>query len=296
MATGVRDKITLACNECKRRNYMSTKSKRNTPDRLEVRKYCRWCGRSHRSPGDALDGTPDACAAACPPGADDPGSEAALPGGPPAPPPQAHCPCRGSSRAGARAEGARGGGVRGFIGESWAELKKVEWPTQSAADPGRRRRPDRLRDRRHLPLHVRPRLQAPRPGRVHLNVQLVRHQHVLGPREQGEDQSRAPDHVHEPGAEVPPGRRPDRAGDRDEGGPEGPDREARAPGLRPRQHGHDRRGLDGREEHARASPASSAPARSPSRSPSPRSTGSSTPAAATANARAPRSSSRSASP
>jgi large subunit ribosomal protein L33 len=24
---------------------MSTKSKRNTPDRLEVRKYCRWCGK-----------------------------------------------------------------------------------------------------------------------------------------------------------------------------------------------------------------------------------------------------------
>jgi large subunit ribosomal protein L33 len=50
MATGVRDKITLACNECKRRNYMSTKSKRNTPDRLEVRKYCRWCGKhtAHR--------------------------------------------------------------------------------------------------------------------------------------------------------------------------------------------------------------------------------------------------------
>jgi len=45
MATGVRDKITLACNECKRRNYMSTKSKRNTPDRLEVRKYCRWCSK-----------------------------------------------------------------------------------------------------------------------------------------------------------------------------------------------------------------------------------------------------------
>jgi large subunit ribosomal protein L33 len=45
MATGVRDKITLACTECKRRNYMSTKSKRNTPDRLEVRKYCRWCGK-----------------------------------------------------------------------------------------------------------------------------------------------------------------------------------------------------------------------------------------------------------
>ena len=37
MASGVRDKITLACNDCKRRNYMSTKSKRNTPDRLEVK-------------------------------------------------------------------------------------------------------------------------------------------------------------------------------------------------------------------------------------------------------------------
>ena len=45
MATGVRDKITLACTECKRRNYMSTKSKRNTPDRHEVRKYRRWCGK-----------------------------------------------------------------------------------------------------------------------------------------------------------------------------------------------------------------------------------------------------------
>jgi large subunit ribosomal protein L33 len=43
--TGVREKITLACTECKRRNYESTKSKRNTPDRVELRKYCRWCGR-----------------------------------------------------------------------------------------------------------------------------------------------------------------------------------------------------------------------------------------------------------
>jgi large subunit ribosomal protein L33 len=43
--TGVREKITLACTECKRRNYESTKSKRNTPDRVELKKYCRWCGR-----------------------------------------------------------------------------------------------------------------------------------------------------------------------------------------------------------------------------------------------------------
>jgi large subunit ribosomal protein L33 len=43
--TGVREKITLACTDCKRRNYDTTKSKRNTPDRVEVKKYCRWCGR-----------------------------------------------------------------------------------------------------------------------------------------------------------------------------------------------------------------------------------------------------------
>jgi len=42
--TGVRVAITLACNECKRRNYQTSKSKRNTPDRVEFNKYCRWCG------------------------------------------------------------------------------------------------------------------------------------------------------------------------------------------------------------------------------------------------------------
>jgi large subunit ribosomal protein L33 len=44
MATGVRVGITLACTDCKRRNYQTEKSKRNTPDRVEFRKYCRWCG------------------------------------------------------------------------------------------------------------------------------------------------------------------------------------------------------------------------------------------------------------
>ena len=36
MAAGVRVAITLACTECKRRNYQSKKSKRNTPDRRRV--------------------------------------------------------------------------------------------------------------------------------------------------------------------------------------------------------------------------------------------------------------------
>jgi large subunit ribosomal protein L33 len=46
MARGdVRIAVTLECQECKRRNYQSQKSKRNNPDRIELRKYCRWCGK-----------------------------------------------------------------------------------------------------------------------------------------------------------------------------------------------------------------------------------------------------------
>lgn len=36
----VRVNITLACTECGERNYISTKNKRNNPDRLELKKYC----------------------------------------------------------------------------------------------------------------------------------------------------------------------------------------------------------------------------------------------------------------
>jgi len=47
MARGdVRIAVTLACEECKRRNYQTNKSKRNNPERLQLRKYCRWC-RTH---------------------------------------------------------------------------------------------------------------------------------------------------------------------------------------------------------------------------------------------------------
>ena len=52
--TGVRVAITLACTECKRRNYQTSKSKRNTPDRVEFKKYCRWCGYAHAASGDPL--------------------------------------------------------------------------------------------------------------------------------------------------------------------------------------------------------------------------------------------------
>ena len=36
-------KITLACTEFKQRNYNTTKNKKNNPDRLEMKKYCRFC-------------------------------------------------------------------------------------------------------------------------------------------------------------------------------------------------------------------------------------------------------------
>jgi large subunit ribosomal protein L33 len=42
----MREIILLACSECKRKNYSTTKNKRNTPDKLNLEKYCRFC-RKH---------------------------------------------------------------------------------------------------------------------------------------------------------------------------------------------------------------------------------------------------------
>jgi large subunit ribosomal protein L33 len=36
----MRVNITLACTDCGERNYISTKNKRNNPDRIELKKYC----------------------------------------------------------------------------------------------------------------------------------------------------------------------------------------------------------------------------------------------------------------
>ena len=43
---GARDKILLACDVCKRRNYATKKNKQNTTDRLTMMKYCPFC-RKH---------------------------------------------------------------------------------------------------------------------------------------------------------------------------------------------------------------------------------------------------------
>jgi large subunit ribosomal protein L33 len=39
----MRNIITLACNECKRRNYSTTKNKRTMQNRLELKKFCPFC-------------------------------------------------------------------------------------------------------------------------------------------------------------------------------------------------------------------------------------------------------------
>ncbi len=43
-----RDIVTLACADCKRRNYSTTRNKKKTTERLEFKKYCRFC-RIHTS-------------------------------------------------------------------------------------------------------------------------------------------------------------------------------------------------------------------------------------------------------
>lgn len=42
----MRVKITLACEECKQRNYDTTKNKKTTPDRLAIKKYCKFCKKT----------------------------------------------------------------------------------------------------------------------------------------------------------------------------------------------------------------------------------------------------------
>jgi large subunit ribosomal protein L33 len=46
MASDVRPKVTLACQQCQERNYVTTKNRNNQRERLELRKYCPRC-RSH---------------------------------------------------------------------------------------------------------------------------------------------------------------------------------------------------------------------------------------------------------
>ena len=42
MASDKQLKVTLACEECKRRNYITKKNKNNDRERIEMKKYCRF--------------------------------------------------------------------------------------------------------------------------------------------------------------------------------------------------------------------------------------------------------------
>ena len=42
----MREIITLACAECKNRNYTSWRNKKKTKEKVELSKYCRFC-RKH---------------------------------------------------------------------------------------------------------------------------------------------------------------------------------------------------------------------------------------------------------
>jgi large subunit ribosomal protein L33 len=44
-ATDVRPKITMACVVCKERNYVTSKNRRNDPDRIQLKKFCPRCGK-----------------------------------------------------------------------------------------------------------------------------------------------------------------------------------------------------------------------------------------------------------
>ena len=55
MARGdVRIAVTLACEECKRRNYQTNKSKRNNPDRIDAAQVLQVVPASHQPSGDPL--------------------------------------------------------------------------------------------------------------------------------------------------------------------------------------------------------------------------------------------------
>ena len=37
--------VVLACEDCKERNYTTVKNKKNTTEKLELNKFCKWCNK-----------------------------------------------------------------------------------------------------------------------------------------------------------------------------------------------------------------------------------------------------------
>ena len=43
---GNRERITLSCTECKEQNYRTIKNKKNTTERIELKKHCPKCNKT----------------------------------------------------------------------------------------------------------------------------------------------------------------------------------------------------------------------------------------------------------
>ena len=39
----MRDLVILACGDCKRRNYTTTRNKKKQQEKLQIKKYCPFC-------------------------------------------------------------------------------------------------------------------------------------------------------------------------------------------------------------------------------------------------------------
>ncbi len=50
----MRTLVTLACTECKRRNYTTKKNKQNNPDRIEFKKILQMVRTPHHAQGNSL--------------------------------------------------------------------------------------------------------------------------------------------------------------------------------------------------------------------------------------------------
>ena len=231
MATGVRVAITLACTECKRRNYQTQKSKRNDPGPRRVLEVLPLVREAHAAPGDPLDPWPRR------PGRERRAKRAAREQSSQRPSARSRAPR--PARPGPRSPSRRQGGGRARARRRHQAFHRR---VVGRAQEGRVADADAAHHRARSSSSSRASSSASTSGRTTSSgstslkgisaqvdhVPLVCHQHVFRPREQGEGQPRAPDRLDEPGAALPPRRRPDRAGDRDEGRPEGADREARA--------------------------------------------------------------------
>ena len=233
--TGVRVAITLACTECKRRNYQTMKSKRNTPDRVEFRKYCRWCGTHTAAPGDALDVRADQTA----------GSRRAARE-------QRDVIARPQPRRDAAGRGAALELHRRVLGG--AEEGRVAGP--EPGDPGHRRRARRLRRRRRVTSTSTTRSgskSCPRSSSVSKESQCFAGMSST-PTPGHENKVKANlEHRIESMGQRPRFRRvvvPTEQVIETKDGQKVQAEKRVLPGLRAREHGPERRRLDGREEHA----------------------------------------------